>query len=75
MFDFGFRDVILEAKETKLLGWTCGVCSLPVPHMHVHKVVLSSSCDYMRALFQSGMQERYLQIFLHICTHNYTFFY
>ncbi|KAL6196747.1 hypothetical protein ACLB2K_032361 [Fragaria x ananassa] len=52
-----FSDVILEAKETKLLGWTCGVCSLSVPHMHVHKVVLSASCDYLRALFESGMQE------------------
>ncbi|PRQ30625.1 putative chromatin remodeling & transcription regulator BTB-POZ family [Rosa chinensis] len=52
-----FSDVILEAKETKLLCWTCGVCSLSVPHMHVHKVVLSASCDYLRALFESGMQE------------------
>ncbi|CAL2253303.1 unnamed protein product [Prunus armeniaca] len=56
-----FSDVILEAKATELLGWTCGVCSLPRPHMHAHKVVLSSSCDYLRALFKSGMQESHLE--------------
>jgi hypothetical protein len=47
----------LEAKETELMCWTCSFCSLSVPHIHVHKVILSSSCDYMRALFQSGMKE------------------
>ncbi|XP_021819201.1 BTB/POZ domain-containing protein At1g04390 isoform X5 [Prunus avium] len=56
-----FSDVILEAKATELLGWTCHVCSLPRPHMHSHKVVLSSSCDYLRALFKSGMQESHLE--------------
>ncbi|XP_050368318.1 BTB/POZ domain-containing protein At1g04390 isoform X2 [Argentina anserina] len=57
-----FSDLILEAKETKLLDWTCGVCSLSMPHMHVHKVVLSASCDYLRALFRSGMQESTSQV-------------
>uniref|UniRef100_A0A2N9G044 BTB domain-containing protein n=1 Tax=Fagus sylvatica TaxID=28930 RepID=A0A2N9G044_FAGSY len=52
-----FSDIILEAKETELMCWTCSFCSLSVPHIHVHKVILSSSCDYMRALFQSGMKE------------------
>ncbi|RXH98478.1 hypothetical protein DVH24_010803 [Malus domestica] len=56
-----FSDVILEAKTTELLGWTCGICFRSVPHMHVHKVILSSSCDYLRALLQSGMQESHSQ--------------
>ncbi|XP_048425761.1 BTB/POZ domain-containing protein At1g04390 isoform X4 [Pyrus x bretschneideri] len=56
-----FSDVILEAKTTELLGWTCGICSRLVPHMHIHKVILSSSCDYLRALLQSGMQESHSQ--------------
>ncbi|XP_031248917.1 BTB/POZ domain-containing protein At1g04390 [Pistacia vera] len=54
-------DIILEAKATELSSWTCSVCSLPVPHMHVHKVILWSSCDYLRALFESGMQESHSQ--------------
>ncbi|XP_062168771.1 BTB/POZ domain-containing protein At1g04390 isoform X5 [Alnus glutinosa] len=53
-----FSDIILEAKATELMCWTCSFCSLSVPHMHVHKVILWSSCDYMQALFQSGMQDR-----------------
>lgn len=54
----GFRDIILESKATELLSWTCNVCPFSVPHMHVHKVILSASCDYLQALFNSGMQER-----------------
>ncbi|PON77194.1 Voltage dependent potassium channel [Parasponia andersonii] len=56
-----FSDVILEAKATELLSWTCEVCPVSVPHMHVHKVILSSSCAYLRALFDSGMQESHSQ--------------
>ncbi|KAK6947241.1 BTB/POZ domain [Dillenia turbinata] len=52
-----FSDVILEAKEMEAMLWTCSVCSLLSPHIHVHKVILCSSCDYLHALFQSGMQE------------------
>lgn len=52
-----FRDIILKPKETESICWKCRTCSLSLPHMHAHKVVLSSSCDYLRALFQSGMQE------------------
>ncbi|KAK9274579.1 hypothetical protein L1049_021828 [Liquidambar formosana] len=57
-----FSDIILEAKATELMCWTCCVCSLSVPHMHVHKVILWSSCDYLRALFQSGMRESHSEI-------------
>ncbi|XP_019103039.1 BTB/POZ domain-containing protein At1g04390 isoform X3 [Beta vulgaris subsp. vulgaris] len=53
-----FSDIILEAKSTENTGWTCSFCSFSLPHFHAHRVVLSSSCDYMRALFQSGMRER-----------------
>ncbi|XP_042477288.1 BTB/POZ domain-containing protein At1g04390 isoform X2 [Macadamia integrifolia] len=52
-----FSDIILEAKETEVRHWTCSVCSQSVPHMHVHKIILWASCDYLRALFQSGMQD------------------
>lgn len=55
-----FRDIILKPKETESICWKCRTCSLSLPHMHAHKVVLSSSCDYLRALFQSGMRERYI---------------
>lgn len=53
-----FRDVILEAKLNKPVGWTCNICSHSVPHLHVHKVIMQSGCDYLRGLFGSGMQER-----------------
>ncbi|XP_012087427.1 BTB/POZ domain-containing protein At1g04390 isoform X2 [Jatropha curcas] len=52
-----YSDIVLEAKATKSICWTCSLCSQSVPHMHCHKVVLWSSCDYLRALFQSGMLE------------------
>jgi hypothetical protein len=65
-FIFNLRDIILEAKATELMCWTCSFCSLSVPHMHVHKVILWSSCDYMQALFQSGMQDRCIYVFFFI---------
>ncbi|XP_050221783.1 BTB/POZ domain-containing protein At1g04390 [Mercurialis annua] len=52
-----FTDIILEAKAAESPSWVCSVCSKQAPHMHCHKVVLWSSCDYLRALFQSGMVE------------------
>lgn len=58
---FQFADVILEAKATEQMPWTCSFCSLLVRHVHVHKIVLQSTCNYLRALFQSGMQESQLQ--------------
>ncbi|KAA8527155.1 hypothetical protein F0562_008616 [Nyssa sinensis] len=57
-----FSDIILESKATEVMHWACSVCSLLVPHMHVHKVILWSSCDYLQAMFQSGMQESHSQI-------------
>ncbi|CAI0555624.1 unnamed protein product [Linum tenue] len=52
-----FSDIILEAKENVSSSWECTFCSVSRPHVHAHKVVLGSRCDYLRALFQSGMQE------------------
>ncbi|EEF48827.1 conserved hypothetical protein [Ricinus communis] len=52
-----FSDIILEAKAIGSVSWVCSICSQPVPHMHAHKVVLWSSCDHLRAMFQSGMAE------------------
>ncbi|XP_065865436.1 BTB/POZ domain-containing protein At1g04390 isoform X2 [Euphorbia lathyris] len=57
-----FSDIILEAKGSESVHWTCGTCSQLVPHIHAHKVVLWSRCDYMRALFESGMSESNSQI-------------
>ncbi|KAL3627094.1 hypothetical protein CASFOL_028457 [Castilleja foliolosa] len=58
-----FSDLILEAgSTTQLVHWKCSGCCALVPHLHVHKVILESSCDYLRALFQSGMQESHLQM-------------
>ncbi|KAJ9672925.1 hypothetical protein PVL29_026258 [Vitis rotundifolia] len=52
-----FLDVALQAEATKAMQWTCNFCSVLVPHVHVHKVILCSSSGYFRAMFQSGMQE------------------
>ncbi|KAJ0975788.1 hypothetical protein J5N97_017753 [Dioscorea zingiberensis] len=52
-----FMDIILEAKATEGVAWNCSMCQVPVPHMHAHKIVLVSCCDYLRGLFQSGMQD------------------
>ncbi|KAH1210892.1 BTB/POZ domain-containing protein [Glycine max] len=57
-----FSDAILEAKSNKLVGWTCNICSDTVPHMHVHKVILQSGCDYLQGLFRSGMRESHSQV-------------
>ncbi|XP_056167572.1 BTB/POZ domain-containing protein At1g04390 isoform X2 [Syzygium oleosum] len=56
-----FWDIILESKATEL-SWTCSICSMSVPHMHVHRIILWASCDYLQALLQSGMQESQSQI-------------
>ncbi|KAG8386600.1 hypothetical protein BUALT_Bualt03G0165200 [Buddleja alternifolia] len=56
-----FSDLLLEANTTQLEDWKCSSCPSLVPHLHVHKVMLESSCDYLRALFQSGMQESHSQ--------------
>ncbi|GMH13374.1 hypothetical protein Nepgr_015215 [Nepenthes gracilis] len=56
-----FSDMILEAKSSGKTHWTCGWCSLSAQHFHVHKIILWSSCEYFRALIQSGMQESHSQ--------------
>ncbi|KAJ1387197.1 SKP1/BTB/POZ domain superfamily [Sesbania bispinosa] len=40
---------------------SAGSCFSYVPHLHVHKVILQSGCDYLRGLFRSGMQESHSQ--------------
>ncbi|XP_010475090.1 PREDICTED: BTB/POZ domain-containing protein At1g04390 [Camelina sativa] len=52
-----FSDVILVPKETNVAGFNCRMCSSTSPHAHSHRVILSSGCEYLRALFRSGMQE------------------
>uniref|UniRef100_A0A1J3IM00 BTB/POZ domain-containing protein n=1 Tax=Noccaea caerulescens TaxID=107243 RepID=A0A1J3IM00_NOCCA len=53
-------DVILVPKETNMAGFNCRFCSSTSPHAHSHRVILSSGCEYLRALFRSGMQESHL---------------
>lgn len=55
-----FSDVILVPKETNMAGFNCRLCSSTSPHAHSHRVILSSGCEYLRALFRSGMQESHL---------------
>ncbi|XP_022936464.1 BTB/POZ domain-containing protein At1g04390 [Cucurbita moschata] len=59
---YPFSDITLEAKATKQTSWKCDVCASSFPHMHVHKVILWLSCDYLRALLQSGMKESHSEI-------------
>ncbi|XP_073154231.1 BTB/POZ domain-containing protein At1g04390-like isoform X2 [Henckelia pumila] len=56
-----FSDILVEASTTELVHWKCNSCSASAPHLHVHKVVLESSSDYLQALFRSGMQESHSQ--------------
>ncbi|XP_047337761.1 BTB/POZ domain-containing protein At1g04390 [Impatiens glandulifera] len=53
---YRFSDITLEATSSEITQ-TCSSCSSLVPHVHAHKVVMWSTCDYWQALFQSGMQE------------------
>ncbi|KAK4363948.1 hypothetical protein RND71_015306 [Anisodus tanguticus] len=63
-----FSDIILEAETSPPSDQDCNSCSISVLHLHVHKVILWSSCDYLRALFQSGMQESHsLTIKVPVC--------
>ncbi|KAL0443180.1 UNVERIFIED_CONTAM: BTB/POZ domain-containing protein [Sesamum latifolium] len=56
-----FSNLLLESSTTEVVHWKCNSCCNQVPHLHVHKIILESSCDYLRALFQSGMQESHMQ--------------
>ncbi|KAK9159479.1 hypothetical protein Syun_005820 [Stephania yunnanensis] len=59
---YEFSDIILEANEGRSTNSTCSVCTLVSPHVHAHKIILSISSDYMRAMFSSAMQESFAQI-------------
>ncbi|KAL7592690.1 hypothetical protein Lser_V15G33945 [Lactuca serriola] len=52
-----FSDIVLEAKGDTYEGWMCETCSVSHPHLHAHKAILCASCEHMRALLCSGMQE------------------
>ncbi|XP_015166431.1 BTB/POZ domain-containing protein At1g04390-like isoform X2 [Solanum tuberosum] len=61
-------DIILEAETSGPSNQDCSSCSISVLHLHVHKVILWPSCEYLRALFQSGMQESHsLTIKVPVC--------
>ncbi|KAK9141327.1 hypothetical protein Scep_011008 [Stephania cephalantha] len=59
---YEFSDIILEANEGRSTNSTCSVCTLASHHVHAHKIILSISSDYMRAMFSSAMQESFAQI-------------
>ncbi|KAJ3679343.1 hypothetical protein LUZ60_017354 [Juncus effusus] len=54
---FPFSDVILEAKSDERIECKYRSCQLATPHIHAHKIILCLGCDYLRALFRSGMHE------------------
>ncbi|KAM3203916.1 BTB/POZ domain-containing protein isoform X1 [Capsicum annuum] len=63
-----FSDIILEAETSRPSNQDCDSCTTSVLHLHVHKAILSPSCEYLRALFQSGMQESHsLTIKVPVC--------
>ncbi|XP_062178406.1 BTB/POZ domain-containing protein At1g04390-like isoform X2 [Phragmites australis] len=60
--EHSFSDKILEAQSNDKMECLHGSCQLSTPHVHSHKIVLSMSCDYLRALFQSGMHESFSEV-------------
>lgn len=60
--EHSFSDIILEAQSNEKTSCCHGSCQLSTPHVHSHKIVLSISCDYLRALFQSGMHESFSDV-------------
>ncbi|KAL6603652.1 hypothetical protein ACP70R_044013 [Stipagrostis hirtigluma subsp. patula] len=60
--EHSFSDIILEAQSNDEMECHHGSCQLLTPHVHSHKIVLSMSCDYLRALFQSGMHESFAEV-------------
>lgn len=57
-----FVDIILEPEAFEEMTWNCSMCQLSMPHLHAHRIILSVSCDYLRALFQSGMHDSLSQM-------------
>ncbi|XP_072954227.1 BTB/POZ domain-containing protein At1g04390 isoform X2 [Typha angustifolia] len=57
-----FSDIILKAKISERAMPNCNLCQLTSPHMHAHKIILCSNCDYLRALFQSGMHDSFSEV-------------
>ncbi|KAM0886798.1 hypothetical protein ACQ4PT_029470 [Festuca glaucescens] len=60
--DVSLKDIILEAQSNEELKCRHGSCQLSTLHVHSHKIVLSMSCDYLRALFHSGMHESFSDV-------------
>uniref|UniRef100_A0A0A9CG64 BTB domain-containing protein n=1 Tax=Arundo donax TaxID=35708 RepID=A0A0A9CG64_ARUDO len=60
--EHSFSDIILEAQSNDKMECHHGSCQLSTPHVHCHKIVLCVSCDYLHALFQSGMHESFAEV-------------
>lgn len=57
-----FFYVVIEAESNEFVGCTCNICSHLVLHLHAHKVILQSGCDYLQVLLRLGMQESHSQV-------------
>ncbi|KAG0451577.1 hypothetical protein HPP92_026348 [Vanilla planifolia] len=57
-----FWNVTLESNKVSGDDWTCSTCVRTEPHAHAHKIVLWSNCEYLRALFHSGMKDSHLDV-------------
>lgn len=57
-----YSDVILQAQGKKHSSKVCSLCTLHTEHVHAHRIVLSSNCDYLQALFRSGMRDSSSQV-------------
>lgn len=56
-----FRDAVLYTGEANVVpsieGGETSDCTYVGPHVHVHKVILEARCEYLAALFRSGMRD------------------
>eukprot|EP00252_Welwitschia_mirabilis_P026599 TRINITY_DN8779_c0_g1_i2.p1 TRINITY_DN8779_c0_g1~~TRINITY_DN8779_c0_g1_i2.p1 ORF type:complete len:983 (+),score=181.60 TRINITY_DN8779_c0_g1_i2:192-3140(+) len=52
-----YSDIILESQGSGHSTKVCPLCMLQSEHVHLHRIVLLSNCDYFQALFRSGMSD------------------
>ncbi|KAG8074931.1 hypothetical protein GUJ93_ZPchr0006g45514 [Zizania palustris] len=60
--EYSFSDIILEARSNEEMKCCHSSCQLSTQHVHSHKIVLGMNCDYLRALFNSGMHESFSEV-------------
>ncbi|KAJ7541399.1 hypothetical protein O6H91_10G057900 [Diphasiastrum complanatum] len=59
--DLGYQlvDIVLQADTciSEQGAEKCKLCKLTSDHVHAHRLVLSSQCEFFEALFRSGMRD------------------